>query len=78
MIENYAVILDYLNDKIAQYWDVTLPFTVFALVIAVLIFAWRSTEGELLKNFIKNTFILEISRQHQSINENRKNFFKKN
>lgn len=44
MLDNYAVVLDYITDLINLYWDVTIPFALFTLIIAMVIFAWRSTE----------------------------------
>jgi len=52
MIESYAIILDYLTDAVNLYWDVTVPFAVFSIVIAMVIFAWRSTEGVYLYHII--------------------------
>ena len=51
MLDNFGVILDALNDVLNQYWDVTVPFALSALLVAVVIFAWRSTEGNYYRRY---------------------------
>ena len=48
MLDNFAVIIDYFNDFLASS-DVIVPVAIAMLVGALVIFAWRSTEGKFLK-----------------------------
>ena len=52
MLDNFAVIIDYFNDFLASS-DVVVPVAIAMLVGALVIFAWRSTEGK----FVKKTII---------------------
>ena len=55
MLDNFAVIIDYFNDFLASS-DVVVPVAIAMLVGALVIFAWRSTEGKFVKkndNFLK-------------------------
>ena len=48
MLDNFAVIIDYFNDFLASS-DVIVPVAIAMLVGALVIFAWRSTEGKFVK-----------------------------
>ena len=56
MLENFAVFIDYFNDVLVSS-DVVAPVAIAILVGAMVIFAWRSTEGNFFNNIkiLKNT-----------------------
>ena len=51
MLENFAVFIDYFNDVLVNS-DVVAPVAIAILVGAMVIFAWRSTEGNFFYQYI--------------------------
>ena len=63
MLDNFAVIIDYFNDFLASS-DVVVPVAIAMLVGALVIFAWRSTEGKFVKKNDNFFEIIKISKKN--------------
>jgi len=45
MLDHFNVIIDTITDLLNPFYDIAYPTAVILVLISVIIFAWRSTEG---------------------------------